>query len=222
MGNTPKHSFGASAKWIISLVILGLLSCPESTCIAQNKQSTEPKWVDLFNGKDLNGWTVKIAGHPIGDNYANTFRVEDGILKCEYDDYNEFDGRYGHLYSNLSYSHYKLRMEYRFEGRQLPDAPNYVDLNSGVMLHSQSPQSMELEQAFPASLEMQFLADQGKGKRQTGNVCTPGTHLVHNGKFTKKHIVKSSGPTLPPDEWVSVEIEVHGNQQIIYLSLIHI
>ena len=216
MGNTPKHSFGASAKWIISLVILGLLSCPESTCIAQNKQSTEPKWVDLFNGKDLNGWTVKIAGHPIGDNYANTFRVEDGILKCEYDDYNEFDGRYGHLYTNLSYSHYKLRMEYRFEGRQLPDAPNYVDLNSGVMLHSQSPQSMKLEQAFPASLEMQFLADQGKGKRQTGNVCTPGTHLVHNGKFTKKHIVKSSGPTLPRDEWVSVEIEVHGNQQIIY------
>ena len=213
MGNIPKHSFKASAKWIISLVILGLLSCPASTCIARDKQSTESKWVDLFNGKDLNGWTVKIAGYPIGDNYANTFRVEDGILKCEYDDYNEFDG---HLYTNLSYSHYKLRMEYRFEGRQLPDAPNYVDLNSGVMLHSQSPQSMELEQAFPASLEMQFLADQGKGKRQTGNVCTPGTHLVHNGKFTKKHIVKSSGPTLPPDEWVSVEIEVHGNQQIIY------
>ena len=137
MGNIPKHSFEASAKWIISLVILGLLSCPASTCIAQDKQSTEPKWVDLFNGKDLNGWTVKIAGHPIGDNYANTFRVEDGILKCEYDDYNEFDGR---LYTNLSYSHYKLRMEYRFEGRQLPDAPNYVDLNSGVMLHSQSPE----------------------------------------------------------------------------------
>ena len=216
MGNIPKHSFEASAKWIISLMVLGLLSCPVSTCVAQDKPSTDPKWVDLFNGKDLNGWTVKIAGHPIGDNYANTFRVEDGILKCEYDDYNEFDGRYGHLYTNLSYSHYKLRMEYRFEGRQLPDAPNYVDLNSGVMLHSQSPQSMKLEQAFPSSLEMQFLADQGKGKRQTGNVCTPGTHLVHNGKFTKKHIVKSSGPTLPRDEWVSVEIEVHGNQQIIY------
>ena len=104
MGNIPKHSFKASAKWIISLVILGLLSCPASTCIAQDKQSTESKWVDLFNGKDLDGWTVKIAGHPIGDNYANTFRVEDGILKCEYDDYNEFDGRCGHLYTCLLYT----------------------------------------------------------------------------------------------------------------------
>ena len=216
MKKVPKQSAYLSTTWILHLLTLALFICPPSTSIAQDNPPAEPKWVDLFNGKNLDGWTVKIAGHPVGDNYANTFRVEDGILKCEYDDYQEFGGRYGHLYSNLSYSHYKLRMEYRFEGRQLPDAPSYVDLNSGVMIHSQPPQSMGLEQAFPASLEMQFLADQGKGKRQTGNACTPGTHLVHNGKFTKKHIVKSNGPTLPPDEWVAVEIEVHGNQQIIY------
>ena len=98
----------------------------------------------------------------------------------------------------------------------LPDAPKYVDLNSGVMLHSQSPQSMLLDQGFPASLEMQFLADLGNGKRQTGNVCTPGTDLVYDGKFTKKHIVKSSGPTLPFDQWVAVEMEVHGHDLIIY------
>ena len=185
--------------------------------LAQEKQSEpEREWVDLFNGQDLEGWTVKIAGHPVGENYVDTFRVEDGILKCEYDDYEEFGGRYGHLYTNLSYSHYKLKLEYRFQGRQLPDAPDYVDLNSGVMLHSQSPLSLELDQAFPASLEMQFLADQGKGKRQTGNVCTPGTDLVYKGKFTRKHIVKSDGPTLAADEWVAVEMEVRGHDEIIY------
>lgn len=177
----------------------------------------DEKWISLFNGKNLDGWTVKIAGHPMGENYADTFRVEDGILKCEYDDYKDFNGRFGHLYSNLAYSHYKLRLEYRFEGRQLPDAPTYVDLNSGVMLHSQPPQSMTLDQGFPASLEMQFLADLGKGKkRQTGNVCTPGTHLVYEDKLTKQHIVKSSGPTLPADEWVAVEMEVRGHDEIIY------
>lgn len=182
----------------------------------ENPNQEPEEWIDLFNGKNLDGWTIKICGHPIGENYANTFRVEDGILKCEYDDYKEFGGRYGHLYSNLSYSHYKLRMDYRFEGRQLPDAPKYVDLNSGVMLHSQSPTSVELNQGFPASLEMQFLADLGKGRRQTGNVCTPGTHLVQDGKLIKQHIVKSSGPTFPFDKWVSVEMEVHGHDEIIY------
>ena len=180
------------------------------------KKKSDKKWIDLFNGKNLDGWTVKIAGHPCGENYADTFRVEDGVLKCEYDDYKEFDGRFGHLYSNLAYSHYRLRMEYKFVGRQLKDAPGYVDLNSGVMLHSQPPQSLELDQGFPASLEMQFLADLGKGQRQTGNVCTPGTHLEMDGKLVKQHVIRSSGPTLPADRWVKVEMEVRGHDEIIY------
>lgn len=196
------------------MLFTGLCSLLQAASVAE--EPAAEKWIDLFNGKNLDGWTVKIAGHPMGENYANTFRVEDGVLKCEYDDYKEFGGRYGHLYSDVAYSHYRLRMEYRFQGRMLTDAPGYVDLNSGVMLHSQPPQSLELDQGFPASLEMQFLADLGNGRRQTGNVCTPGTDLVYQGKFTKQHIVKSSGPTLPADEWVAVEMEVRGHDEIIY------
>lgn len=224
---------GCVSYWFASIAICLLasplnVSAQESVTSAQEQtaktnQDIEPttdgeseEWIDLFNGKNLDGWTVKIAGHPLGDNHANTFRVEDGILKCEYDDYDEFGKRFGHLYSNLAYSHYRLRLDYRFDGRQLPDAPGYVDLNSGVMLHSQPPQSVELHQGFPASLEMQFLADLGKGRRQTGNVCTPGTHLVYQGKLTEQHIVRSSGPTLPADQWVSVEMEVRGHDEIIY------
>ena len=133
----------------------------------------EPGWVTLFNGKDLSGWTPKIAKHPLGENTFDTFRVEDGILKCEYHKYPSFDKRFGHLYTDLAYSYYILRMEYKFAGKMMADAPGYVNLNSGVMAHSQPPQSMTLEQGFPASIEFQFLADEGKGPRPTGNVCTP-------------------------------------------------
>lgn len=209
--------FPIAASAVVSAQDAGTASTLNSDSTRTQVNSDEAEgWIDLFNGKNLDGWTVKIAGHPVGENHANTFRVEDGILKCEYDDYGDFEGRFGHLYSNLSYSHYKLRMEYRFVGRMLTDAPSYVDLNSGVMLHSQPPQSLELDQGFPASLEMQFLADLGTGKRQTGNVCTPGTHLVYEDKLTKQHIVRSSGPTLPADEWVAVEMEVRGHDEIIY------
>ena len=176
----------------------------------------EPKWVPLFNGKDLSGWTIKIAKRPLGENHANTFRVEDGILKVNYDGYEKFDGQFGHLFSNLAYSHYILRLEYRFEGKMMPDAPNYVNLNSGIMLHAQPPQSMRFDQGFPASLEMQFLADEGKGARATGNLCTPGTHVEMNGALVTKHIVKSSAPTFPAGEWVKAEVEVRGNQEIIH------
>lgn len=174
------------------------------------------EWVSLFNGKDLSGWTPKIAGHPTGENTYDTFRVEDGIIKCEYDKYPKFEGQFGHLYSNLSYSHYLLRMEYRFSGEKMADAPGYVNLNSGVMIHSQPPQSMTLDQGFPVSMEFQFLADEGRGKRPTGNVCTPGTNLEMDGKLVVQHIVESSAPNIPADDWVKIEIEVRGDEEIIH------
>jgi hypothetical protein len=179
-------------------------------------RADEPKWIPLFNGKDLTGWTIKIAKHPLGENYANTFQVQDGILKVSYDDYDKFDQQYGHLFTNMAYSHYIMRMEYRFTGKMMADAPKYVNLNSGVMLHAQPPQSMRFDQGFPSSLEMQFLADEGKGPRSTANLCTPGTHVEMGGELITKHIVKSSAPTFPAEEWVRAEVEVRGNDEIIH------
>jgi hypothetical protein len=196
---------------LIRLITVGLISS-----LATLAQAEESKWVSLFNGKDLSGWTIKIAKRPLGENFADTFRVEDGILKVSYAGYDKFDQQYGHLFTNLSYSHYILRMEYRFTGTMMADAPNYVNLNSGVMLHAQPPQSMRFDQGFPASLEMQFLADEGKGARSTGNLCTPGTHVEMGGLLVTKHIVKSSAPTFPAGEWVRAEVEVRGNEEIIH------
>ncbi len=176
----------------------------------------EQKWVPLFNGKDLSGWTIKIANRPLGENFADTFRVEDGIIKVSYDGYGKFDKHFGHLFTNLAYSHYILRLEYRFTGTMMADAPHYVNLNSGVMLHAQSPQSMRFDQGFPSSLELQFLAGEGKGPRATGNLCTPGMHVDMGGKLITQHIVTSSAPTFPADEWVRAEAEVRGNDEIIH------
>ena len=194
-----------------------LLLTPTATSGEELSTARSPsEWISLFNGKDLSGWTVKITGHPLGKNFAETFRVEEGILKVSYDDYKQFDKQYGHLYTNIPYAKYRLRMEYRFTGKMMPDAPKYVNLNSGLMIHSQSPQSLELDQHFPVSLEFQFLADEGNGKRATGTVCTPGTNLEIDGKLITQHIVKSSAPTFPAHEWVAIEIEVQGNEYVIH------
>ena len=195
---------------VLAASLTGTTSCPA--------KADEPKaeWVSLFNGQDLKGWTLKIAKHPLGENFADTFQVEDGILKVSYDGYEKFDQQYGHLFTDLAYSRYILRLEYRFTGKMMADAPKYVNLNSGVMLHAQPPQSMRPDQGFPASLEMQFLADEGKGLRSTGNLCTPGTHVEMGGELITKHIVKSSAPTFPADEWVRMEVEVRGHDEIIH------
>ena len=38
-------------------------------------------WVQLFNGKDLTGWTPKIRGEKLGEDSRHTFRVENGVIK---------------------------------------------------------------------------------------------------------------------------------------------
>ncbi|MCB1229347.1 MAG: DUF1080 domain-containing protein [Verrucomicrobiae bacterium] len=201
--------FGKTARFLFALSLSAIFAGPVSG-------EEEDGWITLFNGKDLSGWTPKITGFPCGENALETFRVEDGILKVSYDHYEKFEGHYGHLYSNLPYSHYRFRLEYRFTGKMMSDAPHYVNLNSGIMIHSQSPQSLGLDQAFPVSLEFQFLADEGKGERQTGNVCTPGTNLEMDGELVTQHIVESTAPTFPADEWVKIEIEVRGNEEVIH------
>lgn len=174
------------------------------------------EWKSLFNGRDLSGWTPKIAKHPAGVNYADTFRVEDGILKVYYDKYSKFDGQFGHLYSNQAYSNYILRLEYRIAGKAIEDSPPWAKLNSGVMVHSQSPLSMRLDQDFPVSMEFQFLAVNTTAGKQTGNVCTPGTNLEMKGKVLEDHIIDSSSKLFPEGEWVTAEIEVHGSQEVIH------
>ena len=176
----------------------------------------EQGWRSLFDGQSLDGWTVKIAGHPLGENYRNTFRVEDGIIKVSYDGYGRFEGRFGHLYTNSAYSHYVLRLEYRIVGDVMADAPSWTALNSGVMVHAQSPLSMTLKQSWPVSLEGQFLAVGTTAGRQTGNACTPGTHVHLQGQLTTAHIIDSRSRLYPKDEWVAFEIEVRGHDVVIH------
>ena len=138
------------------------------------KASRSQDWIQLFNGKDMDGWTIKMAKHPLGENYNNTFRVEDGLLVTRYDEYEKFDGEYGHIFYKNPYSHYKLRVEYRIVGEQVPGGAGWAIKNSGVMFHAQAPESMLLNQEFPVSIEAQFLGGLGDGERTTGNLCTPG------------------------------------------------
>ena len=90
----------------------------------------EEGWVQLFNGKDLTGWTPKITGYPAGENFGNTFFVEDGILKVSFEAYDKFDGRFGHLFHEKSFSNYIIRVEYRFVGEQCMGGPGWATRNS--------------------------------------------------------------------------------------------
>jgi len=184
-------------------------------CTASHAQKS---WIQLFNGKDLNDWIIKIKDHPLNENYGNTFRVEDGVMKVSYDQYNnQFKEQFGHIYYKQKFSAYLLVIEYRFTGDQIKDGPGWAYRNSGAMLHCQSPESIALNQDFPISLEMQLLGGNGKDERSTCNLCTPGTNVILNGKFFTPHCVNSSSQTFHGDQWVKVSALVLGDSVIKHI-----
>jgi hypothetical protein len=211
-----KRTIGAHKMALASLVLPFLLLA--SSCAITKKSPDRQEWISLFNGKDIKDWIVKIYHHEVGDNYGNTFRVEDGMVKVRYDQYDKFNNRFGHLYYKVPYSYYHLVVEYRFTGEWRKDAPVYTNRNSGVMFHSQDPRTMPREQDWPISVELQFLGGLGDGKpRPTGNMCSPGTDVVYKGKIDPRHCIESSSKTYDGDQWVRAELIVLGDSLITHI-----
>ncbi|MEO5562161.1 MAG: DUF1080 domain-containing protein [Chitinophagaceae bacterium] len=173
-----------------------------------------PKWKTIFNGKNLKGWQMKIAGYPLNENFGNTFSVKDRILQIRYNAYDSFRNRFGALYYNKKLHNYRLKAEYRFVGETTVGAPSWGFRDGGVQYHCQSAESMQLNQTFPVCLEYNLHGGNGKDERPTGEICTTGTFVEVSGKR-----ITNTNCTLPTvkktfhgDQWVTLEIDVQGDK----------
>jgi 3-keto-disaccharide hydrolase len=204
----------------VVLIVLGLgLAAQGRQANSTTKNNPNRKdWVQLFNGKDLTDWTIKFSHHDLGENFNDTFRVEDGFLKVRYDKWTEFNGEFGHIFYRDPYSYYLLAAEYRFVGDQVKGGPAWAIRNNGLMLHSPHPKTMLKDQDFPISIEVQLLGGLGDGKpRTTANLCTPGTNIVMDGQLVTRHCTNSKSKTYDGDQWVRVEVLVHGDELVRHL-----
>lgn len=204
---------------LFCLVVCGLWLATGSLSATRvsAEDSNSGQWIQLFNGKDLEGWTPKIRYHAVGENYADTFRVEEGLLKVGYQGYDEFNATFGHLFYKDEFSHYRLRVEYRFVGQQCNGGPAWALRNSGLMIHGERPETMAINQDFPVSIEVQLLGGDGTNERSTLNLCTPGTNVVKDGELFTPHCTSSSSATYHGEGWVTAEVEVHGNGVIKHI-----
>ncbi|GAA4268468.1 3-keto-disaccharide hydrolase [Hyunsoonleella aestuarii] len=210
------------------LLILTLLIGFVSNCKKTDKKNTKTdtikteiteNWQSLFNGENLDGWLVKINGFELNDNYNNTFRVENGILKVSYDNYESFTNEFGHIFYKTPFTNYKLRLEYRFVGHQVNGGEAWAIKNSGIMLHSQSPESMRKNQGFPLSLEFQLLGGINENEtRPSGNICTPGTHVEINGSLITEHCIPANCKTYYGEEWIMAEVVVNNDSITHYID----
>lgn len=210
----------AGRRRAVALASLLIVATAAASGLAQGRAGTNDpdtrEWVQLFNGRDLTGWTPKFSKHPLGHNLHNTFRVQDGLLQVRYDGWTTFDGEFGHMFYREPFSYYVIAAEYRFVGDQVAGGPEWAIRNNGLMLHSPDPKTMLQDQDFPISIEVQLLGGFGK-PRTTANLCTPGSHVVMGGKLHTAHCTNSTSATYEGDQWVRVEVEVHGDERIRHI-----
>jgi len=205
------------ATFLFFVLVLAIGCQKQSDKLTSEETVAGGDWIQLFNGKDLSGWSVKIRGYDLGDNFGNTFRVENGVMKVDYDGYSKFEDTFGHIFYNQKYSSYLLDLEYRFVEDQAPGGPGWAFRNSGVMLHCQDPKTLGKDQDFPISIEVQLLGGNGKDERTTANLCTPGTNVVMDGKLVTDHCISSKSKTYHGDQWVNVKVLVLADSLIRHI-----
>jgi len=202
---------------LLAAVTVTAFAIPTSRQAAPNDPKHE-EWIQLFNGKNLDGWTPKFSKHDLGENFNDTFRVENGLLEVRYDRWTKFDGEFGHLFYKDAFSYYRIAAEYRFVGQQVNGGPAWAMRNNGLMLQSPDPKTMIKDQDFPISIEVQLLGGLSDGKpRSTANLCTPGSNVVMDGKLFTPHCKNSTSKTYDGDQWVRVEVDVRGDELVRHI-----
>ena len=134
--------------------------------------------VELFNGKDLTGWTSFLKG---GAPAAETWSVKDGLLVCT--------GKpNGFLRTAKSYKQYKFTVEWRFT------KPG----NTGVVVHMSQPDAI-----WPKSIECQGMhKSQGDFYLWSGATAKEGVAMKgKDGAVRGYRIGKQADAEKPAGEW---------------------
>ena len=134
--------------------------------------------VELFNGKDLTGWTSFLKG---GAPAAETWSVKDGLLVCT--------GKpNGFLRTEKSYKQYRFTVEWRFT------KPG----NTGVVVHMTAPDAI-----WPKSIECQGMhKNQGDFYLWSGATAKEGVAMkAKDGTVRGYRIGKQLDAEKPAGEW---------------------
>ena len=174
----------------------------------------EEVWIQLFDGENIHGWTPKFVGYDLGVNFRNTFVVRDGFLTICYDNYKQgFGDNIGYLFYKDEFSHYVLRVEYRFLGARSSTLVESSVQTCGLMLHGQSAETMNKGQRRPVSVAARLLDE------YTGLHGAQGEGRADNLSLnTKADASQLEGKQQEADQWITSIVEVHGGRVIRHKS----
>ena len=165
---------------LAALLTLGLL-----LCLSCGERETK-----LFNGKDLTGWTFHVQADSTAS-AEDVFGVKDGVITIA-------GQPFGYMISDLSFSDYKLHLEWRWPGE-----PS----NSGIFLHAEP-----IDAVWPRCAEVNLM------NGRAGDMIASGGSAFEElaeGRFLRS--VKESAEN-PAGEWNTAEIVCKGNFIQAYIN----
>ncbi len=175
-----------------ALLLLAFASC---------RTASEPRAIELFNGRDLAGWTAAAADPKVAKD--RVWSVREGVLVCQGEPV-------GYLYRGPSVADFRLIVEYRWPGK-----PG----NSGIFSRL-TPGS----QAIPRTVEVQLHhGDAGDVMGLRGRTIAPEqarffSIQAHPVAGDIAGVRKLADFEKPPGEWNQVEILAQGGHYTVWVN----
>ena len=152
--------------------------------------------IELFNGKDLSGWTYHLADPKVP--MEDVWSVKEGKLLCK--------GKpAGYLLTKKNdYENYVLTLEWRW-----PETAG----NNGALVHVTKPEELGV---WPKCLEVQLESG------NAGDFWVIGTTIdVENAEKRRdgrRHLNLSDGDEKPLGEWNKMEITCRGDEVLVKVN----
>jgi hypothetical protein len=159
-------------KAVLAAALVACLGWPAGECLADDEPRAPNRTLDLFNGRDLEGWYPYLRDLGRSDPHG-VFTVRNGLLRIS----GEVDG---YLSTRTSWRDYRLLVEFRWGQSNRPDREGKAR-DAGLFLHSAGPDgnSFDARGAYKAALECQIMEGAVgdllliKGRNHNGDVIEP-------------------------------------------------
>ena len=166
----------------ILCIALGLAAL---VCVSCGERETK-----LFNGKDLTGWTFRLAPDSTVP-ATDVFGVKDGVITIA-------GQPFGYMITDGTFSDYKLHVEWRWVGE-----PS----NSGIFLHAEP-----IDAVWPRCAEVNLM------NGRAGDMIASGGSAfeeLQEGRFLRSTVESAEKPA---GEWNTAEIICQGNHIQAYVN----
>jgi hypothetical protein len=188
----------------------------------------DEQWTTLFNGENLDGWTVSRGNEP-GQTAEEIFQVTDGMLHVYKGAAQGSAQSIATIRTNDSYGNYVFQFEYMWATNRFVPRAN-VDRDAGILFHLCN----NLNAVWPDSLEFQMGSSPLNGEWVTGDIFMIGslpraqtTSILSGNNFvfaepemggTRRSIGAPNGYERGrtnvrldrPTEWNTIELTVRG------------